>query len=96
MEEVRLQMSGPDPYQAEASLPTPPAAIDDATCTVDSALFLQQEDSRGCFLLLRDTVERRGIAAALHSNRLGILRRSPKEVDALYHTTGQAPARTFF
>ncbi len=44
-------------------------AVDDATGTSPSALFREQEDTHGYFLLLRGIIERHGIPLALYSDR---------------------------
>lgn len=60
-------------------------AIDDATGTIPWALFREQEDSHGYFLLLWGIIERRGIPLALYSDRHAIFQqrrragRSPEE-----------------
>lgn len=58
-------------------------AIDDATGTVPYALFREQEDAQGYFLLLREIVRSRGIPLALYSDRHGIFQRSQKEPECL-------------
>ena len=47
-------------------------AIDDATGTVPYALFREQEDAQGYFLLLREVIRKKGIPLALYSDRHGI------------------------
>jgi len=59
------------------------AAIDDATGTVPHALFRDEEDAQGYFLLLRGIIERKGIPLALYSDRHGIFQRSLKEPESL-------------
>ena len=44
-------------------------AVDDATGTSPNALFREQEDTDGYFLLLRGIIERHGIPLALYSDR---------------------------
>jgi len=58
-------------------------AIDDATGTVPSALFRDQEDTQGYFLLLKETIQTKGIPLALYSDRHGIFQRTPKEPETL-------------
>ncbi|MBL7120098.1 MAG: ISNCY family transposase [Dehalococcoidia bacterium] len=58
-------------------------AIDDATNEVPYALFRQQEDAQGYFLLLRQIVASHGIPLALYHDRHGIFERSPKESESL-------------
>lgn len=59
------------------------AAIDDATGTVPYALFREQEDAQGYFLLLREVIQDKGIPLALYSDQHGIFQRSPKEAETL-------------
>jgi len=59
------------------------AAIDDATGTVPYALFREQEDAQGYFLLLKEVVQHQGIPLALYSDRHGIFQRSPKEKETV-------------
>lgn len=59
------------------------AAIDDATGTVPAALFREQEDAQGYFLLLREVIQAKGIPLALYSDRHGIFQRSPREPESL-------------
>ena len=54
------------------------AAVDDATGAVPYALFREQEDAQGYFLLLREVVHRKGIPLALYSDWHGIFQRSPE------------------
>lgn len=58
-------------------------AVDDATGTAPYALFREQEDAHGYFLLLRAIIQQRGIPWALYSDRHGIFQRSPREVETL-------------
>ncbi len=44
-------------------------AVDDATGTVPYALFREQEDTEGYFLLMKGIIERHGIPLALYSDR---------------------------
>ncbi len=59
------------------------AAVDDATGTVPSASFREQEDAQGYFLLLQEVIQGKGIPLALYSDRHGIFQRSPKEPETL-------------
>lgn len=52
------------------------SSIDDATGRVPFALFREQEDSQGYFLLLRGVGKRKGIPLALYHDRHGIFERS--------------------
>lgn len=47
-------------------------AVDDATGTVPTALFREQEDSYGYFCLLRAMIKHKGIPMALYSDRHGV------------------------
>ncbi len=58
-------------------------AIDDATGKIPFALFREQEDAQGYFLLLRQIVEREGIPLAVYRDRHGIFERPKKEVESL-------------
>jgi transposase len=51
-------------------------AVDDATGTVPYALFREQEDTHGYFLLLRGIIERCGIPLAVYSDGHAIFRQS--------------------
>jgi transposase len=54
--------------------------IDDATGEVPYAVFRQQEDAHGYFLLLREVVLRRGRPLAVYRDRHGIFERSTREL----------------
>jgi len=58
-------------------------AIDDATGIVPYALFRQEEDAQGYFMLLSEIIKNKGIPLALYSDRHGIFQRSPKDSDSL-------------
>ena len=58
-------------------------AIDDATGKVPHALFREQEDAQGYFLLLRQIVDSYGIPMALYHDRHGIFERSKREPESL-------------
>jgi hypothetical protein len=51
-------------------------SIDDATGKVPFALFREEEDAQGYFLMLREIVERKGIPLAMYHDRHGIFERS--------------------
>jgi hypothetical protein len=55
------------------------ASIDDATGKVPFALFREEEDAQGYFLLLREIVRRKGIPLAIYHDRHGIFKRSSVE-----------------
>ena len=59
------------------------AAIDDATGTVPHALFRDAEDAQGYFLVLKETIQTKGIPLALYSDRHSIFQRSPQEPETL-------------
>jgi hypothetical protein len=59
------------------------AAIDDATGTVAGAVFREQEDAQGYFLMLREVISSNGVPLALYSDRHGIFQRSIKEAESL-------------
>ena len=58
-------------------------AIDDATGNVPYALFREQEDAQGYFLLLRQVVDSCGIPLALYHDRHGIFERARGEPESL-------------
>jgi len=58
-------------------------AIDDATGRVPHALFREQEDAQGYFLLMRQIVGAYGIPLALYHDRHGIFERSRSESESL-------------
>lgn len=58
-------------------------AVDDATGTVPDALFREQEDAQGYFLLLRNILCSQGIPVAVYSDRHGIFQRSSGEMQSL-------------
>jgi len=58
-------------------------AIDDATGKVFYALFREQEDAQGYFLLLHHIVSSYGIPMALYHDRHGIFERSKRETESL-------------
>lgn len=58
-------------------------AIDDATGKVPYALFREQEDAHGYFLLMRQIVGNYGIPMALYHDRHGIFERSKSEPESL-------------
>lgn len=58
-------------------------AIDDATGKVCHALFREQEDAQGYFLLLRHIVSSYGKPMALYHDRHGIFERSGREPESL-------------
>ena len=49
-------------------------AVDDATGTVINALFCDQENTRDCFLLMRDLIQRYGIPIALYTDRHSVFK----------------------
>ena len=71
-------------------------AIDDATGKVPYALFREQEDAQGYFLLLNHIVTKEGIPLALYHDRHGIFERSPKDRESLEEQlTGQMAPTQF-
>lgn len=54
------------------------SAIDDATGTVPFALFREQEDAPGYFLLLKEIIKRKGIPWSLYSDNHAVFRTNPK------------------
>lgn len=58
-------------------------AIDDATGTVPHALFREQEDAQGYFLLLQGIISNKGIPLALYSDRHSIFCVNSKQPETL-------------
>ena len=58
-------------------------AIDDATGTVPAAVFREQEDAQGYFLVLQEIVRRKGVPLALYSDRHSIFSRSLTEQETI-------------
>jgi hypothetical protein len=58
------------------------AAIDDATGKIAAAVFREQEDAHGYFLLVRQMVEQQGRPLALYHDRHGIFRHSSLATEA--------------
>lgn len=58
-------------------------AIDDATGTVPYALFREQEDAQGYFLLLQGIIGSKGIPLALYRDRHSIFQVNPKQQESL-------------
>lgn len=58
-------------------------AIDDATGKVPYALFREQEDAQGYFLLLQEIVETRGIPVALYHDRHSIFKRPATDKESI-------------
>ncbi len=59
------------------------AAIDDATGKVAGALFREQEDAQGYFLLVKQVVAQYGIPLAFYHDRHGIFERSPLDKESI-------------
>jgi transposase len=59
------------------------AAIDDATGEVVGAIFREQEDAHGYFLVLQQVLRAKGMPLALYSDRHGIFQRPPTEKETL-------------
>ena len=52
-------------------------AVDDATSAVPYALFRQEEDTHGYFLLMQELIQRHGIPLALYSDRHAVFKHVP-------------------
>ncbi len=80
-EGMRLQIDGSRHDWLEGRGPwlTLISSIDDATGKVPFALFRDQEDAQGYFLLLRQIVEKEGLPLALYHDRHGIFERGALE-----------------
>ena len=84
-EGMLLQIDGSrhDWLQGRGPYLTLVGAIDDATGTVPYALFREQEDAQGYFLLLQGIVGTKGIPLALYSDRHGIFQVNLKQPENL-------------
>lgn len=84
-EGMLLQVDGSrhDWLQGRGPYLTLVGAIDDATGTVPYALFREQEDAQGYFLLLREIIQQQGIPLALYSDRHSIFQVNPKQRESL-------------
>ena len=71
-------------------------AIDDATSEVVAAVFRQEEDAHGYFLLLRQIVRSHGIPLDLYRDRHGIFQRDPKVPWSLEEQLAGRPEPTQF
>jgi len=69
-------------------------AIDDATGDVPFALFREQEDAQGYFVLLREVVRKRGVPHALYSDRHRIFQSGTKEPMTLEEQLAGKPLPT--
>lgn len=80
-----LQIDGSDHDWLERRGPhlTLIGAIDDATGEVPFALFREEEDSQGYFLLLKHIVESHGVPMALYHDKHGIFERLPKDKESI-------------
>jgi hypothetical protein len=58
------------------------AAIDDATGKLAAAIFRQQEDAAGYFLLVQQMLEQHGRPLALYHDRHGIFAQTTKATEA--------------
>lgn len=91
-----LQIDGSDHDWLEGRGPrlTLIAAIDDATNEVPYALFREQEDAAGYFLLLRQIAESHGLPLALYADRHTIFQ-SPAEATIDQQLRGETPQSQF-
>jgi len=91
-----LQIDGSDHDWLDGRGPglTLVAAIDDATGEIPFALFREEEDAAGYFLLLRGIAEHFGLPLALYADRHMIFR-SPKKATLEQELAGEAPRSQF-
>jgi transposase len=91
-----LQIDGSDHDWLEGRGPrlTLIAAIDDATNEVPYALFREQEDAAGYFLLVRQIAESHGLPLALYADRHTIFQ-SPVKATIDQQLRGEAPQSQF-
>ncbi len=57
-------------------------SVDDATGTVPYALFREQEDGQGYFLLLKEIIKGKGLPLALYTDKHGIFMRSDRQKES--------------
>ena len=69
-------------------------AVDDATGTVPYALFREQEDAQGYFLLLQGVLDHKGIPLALYSDRHSIFTVNPPRPLSLEEELAGGPSAT--
>jgi hypothetical protein len=91
-----LQIDGSDHDWLEGRGPrlTLIAAIDDATNEVPYALFREQEDAAGYFLLVRQMAASHGLPLALYADRHTIFQ-SPRQASIDQQLRGEAPQSQF-
>ena len=84
-EGMLLQVDGSrhDWLQGRGPCLTLVGAIDDTTGIVPYALFREQEDAQGYFLLLREIIQRKGMPLAIYSDRHSIFQVNPKQRERL-------------
>lgn len=70
------------------------AAIDDATNNIEAALFREQEDAAGYFLLLQQVAQKRGLPLSLYADRHTIFQ-SPKRATVKQELAGEIPRSQF-
>jgi hypothetical protein len=71
-------------------------AIDDATGKVPYAVFREQEDSHGYFVLLQEIVKRQGIPLAIYHDRHSIFEVSPDKLPSIgEQLEGKTPVTQF-
>lgn len=80
---VQIDGSHHDWLEGRGSWLTLLLAVDDATGTVPHALFREQEDTQGYFLLLRGIIQRRGIPVALYTDRHAVFQHSRQASEAV-------------
>jgi transposase len=71
-------------------------AIDDATGKVTAALFREQEDAQGYFLLLRQVIEDHGVPLDLYHDRHSTFQVNPKTPLSMEDQLAGKPAQTQF
>ena len=96
-EGMLLQVDGSDHNWLEDRGPrlTLIAAIDDATGKVPAAVFREQEDAHGYFLMLRQVVMKHGIPLAIYHDRHGIFRHNDKRETVAEQLAGKREPTQF-
>ena len=93
---LQIDRSRHDWLQARSHYLSLIGAIDDATGAVPYALFRDEEDAQGYFLLLREIVTNYGTPMALYHDRHGIFERSKREPETVEEQLAEARKPTQF
>ncbi len=88
---LQADASRHDWLEGRGPLLTLVGGIDDATSAITGAVFREQEDAAGYFLMLHQTIRRRGLPLALYTDRHGIfVKNSTRPATLTEQLTGSA------